>query len=133
MTDLLNIVGVPCSNRKPKSQSTCQVEPELPDQLETNLDQFSESCQQSLCEVERRIIRDFELETARARVAGSGARLLYPAKGCGSRYHGTRGGRSTTPQNELLRLWIEREDRQQPIAPTVGTGKGSWTQAYADR
>ncbi len=110
LKDLLNIVGVSCSssNSKSKSKSTCQVEPELPNQLEKSLDQFSEACQQPLSEVERRVIRDFELETARARVAGCGARLLYPARGCGSRYHGP-----TTPHNELLRRWVQREDRTQ--------------------
>ena len=82
LKDLLNIVGVACnSNSKSKSRSTCQVGPELPNQLEKSLDQFSESCQQPLSYAERRVIRDFELETTRARIAGCGARLLFPAKG----------------------------------------------------
>ena len=44
LKDLLNIVGVACnSNSKSKSRSTCQVGPELPNQLEKSLDQYWKS------------------------------------------------------------------------------------------
>ena len=113
MTDLLNVVGIPCCSSRTKDKSTCETEPKgmHVDELENVLDQFSEDAQEPLTEMDRRIIRDFELETARARAVGCGARLVYPLKGSGNCCFDMCTDRRSTPQNVLLRRWVEREDR----------------------
>ncbi len=105
MTDLLNIVGIPCCSQ-PSDKTTFLV-PNALDKLENSLDHFSEASQQPLTDVQRSIIRDFEAEAARASVAGCGARLLHPTKGCGRRYHGACVDRTTTAQNALLQRWVD--------------------------
>jgi hypothetical protein len=74
--------------------------------LEASLRRFSEASQKPLTEVERHIIRDYEAETARTRVLGCGARLLYPAKGCAARYRGLCANPSA--ENVLLSRWVDR-------------------------
>jgi hypothetical protein len=74
--------------------------------LEESLRRFSEASQKPLTEVERHIIRDYEAETARTRVLGCGARLLYPAKGCAARYRGLCANPSA--ENVLLSRWVDR-------------------------
>lgn len=108
MSDLLNVVGIPCPNGP-----TGELPPKALDELERSLDRFSEASQRPLTEVERCLIRDFELETARATVVGCGARLVYPAKGCSSRYHAACGNETATPRCALLRQWVDRGENTQ--------------------
>ena len=109
MTDLLNVVGIPCCTQSSR-KATWQGRPEALEQLPTSIEQFSAASQQELTEVQHSIIRDFEAEAARANVAGCGARLLYPTKGCGRRYHGACTDRTMTAQNALLTRWVDRKD-----------------------
>lgn len=109
LSDLLNLVGIPCTG------STRELPAGALDELEQSLDRFSEVSQRALTDEDRRLIRNFELETARAAVVGCGARLVYPVKGCSSRYHAACGNETVTSPCALLRLWVDskREENTQ--------------------